>query len=137
MIWLVWAMHHDLFEKAEVITRKTFLVNGIWLFLLTIVPFTTAWVGSAPYSFLPEFLYPLNLLLWSAAFQLLDYEIRRDNPEMPKDVSSNRRARFFLYIVCFACMILAFLQPVFSIRLVGISTLIMFVRFFLPGKKTA
>ncbi len=68
MIWLVWAMHHDLFEKAEVITRKTFLVNGIWLFLLTIVPFTTAWVGSAPYSFLPEFLYPLNLLLWSGRF---------------------------------------------------------------------
>ena len=62
MIYIVWSMHHDLFEKAEVITRQTFLINGVWIFMLTLVPLTTKWVGAAPEAALPEF-FPQNLLL--------------------------------------------------------------------------
>ena len=45
-IYVVWFSHHNIFKKATVITTRTFLYNGVWLFLLTLVPFTTKWVGS-------------------------------------------------------------------------------------------
>ena len=93
MIYIVWSMHHDLFKKAEVISRRTFLINGIWIFMLTLVPFTTAWVGSAMDEVAPEFLYPLNLILWSAAFQWLDYQIRKDNPGAERDSSTKLPTR--------------------------------------------
>ena len=47
VIYVVWYNHHNLFAKAEVVTTRTFLLNGLWLFFLTLVPFTTGWVGSA------------------------------------------------------------------------------------------
>lgn len=134
MIYIVWSMHHDLFQKAAVITRRTFMVNGVWIFMLTLVPFTTAWVGSAPDAFLPELLYPMNLLLWSAAFQWLDYQIRRDNPGVPRDSSTRFSARAILYGTYILCVILTFIKPILSIYVIGGSTVVMFVWIFVKGR---
>lgn len=41
MIYVVWYSHHNLFKKAENITPRTYLINGLWIFFLTLVPFTT------------------------------------------------------------------------------------------------
>lgn len=135
MIYIVWSMHHDLFQKAKVITRRTFLVNGIWIFMLTLVPFTTAWVGSAPDAFLPEFLYPLNLLLWSAAFQWLDYQIRKDNPGVPRDTTTALPIRALMYGGYALCMVVAFIKPILSIYVIGASTVVMFVWVFVKGNR--
>ena len=135
MIYIVWSMHHDLFKKAEVISKRTFLVNGVWIFMLTLVPFTTAWVGSAPDATVPEFLYALNLLLWSAAFQWLDYQICKDNPGISKDSSVTLSTRALMYGGYVLCMILAFVKPILSIYLIGILTVVMFVWVFVKGKR--
>ena len=135
MIYIVWAMHHDLFKKAEVITRRTFMVNGVWIFALTLVPFTTAWVGKAPDATWPEFLYSLNLLMWSVAFQWLDYQIRKDNPGAERDNTTRVPMRLFMYGLYVLCMILAFVKPALSINLIGISTVLLFFWTFVKVKK--
>lgn len=135
MIYIVWSMHHDLFRKAEKISRKTFLVNGIWIFMLTLVPFTTAWVGSAPDALVPELMYPFNLLLWSISFQWLDYQIRKDNPGVHRDHSTALPVRIVMYGGYILCMALAFVKPVLSIYMIGISTVILFVWTFLNRKQ--
>jgi len=135
MIYIVWSMHHDLFRKAERISRRTFMVNGVWIFVLTLVPFTTAWVGSAPYAFLPEFLYALNLLLWSAAFQWLDYQIRQDNPGAERDSSTTFKSRLMMYGGYALCMVLSFVKPELSIYVIGISTVVLFIWTFAGGKR--
>ena len=135
MIYIVWSMHHDLFHKAERISRKTFMVNGIWIFFLTLVPFSTAWVGSAPYALAPEFLYPLNLLLWSAAFHWLDYRIGKDNPGVERDSSTTFPIRLVMYGTYALCMALSFVKPEFSIYLIGVSTVVMFIWTFTGRKK--
>ena len=127
MIYIVWLLHHDLFSKAEVISRRTFMVNGVWIFMLTLVPFTTAWVGSAPDAFLPEFLYPLNMLLWSGAFQWLDYQIRQDNPGAERDVTTRFSVRMILYGGYILSMILAFVKPVLSLYVIGALAIMSFV----------
>ena len=135
MIYIVWSMHHDLFEKAEVISRRAFMINGIWIFFLTLVPFTTSWVGTAPDAVVPEFLYPLNLLLWSGAFQWLDYQILKDNPGVDKDLSVSFSFRFFMYGTYVVCIILAFIRPVFNRYLLMLATLIMIIWTFLKKKE--
>ena len=41
LIYLAWRSHRNAFQKADVLTTGTYLINGIWLFLLTLVPFGT------------------------------------------------------------------------------------------------
>lgn len=136
MIYIVWSMHHDLFEKAKVVTRQTFMINGVWSFMLTLVPLTTKWVGTAPKAALPEFLYPLNMLLWSGAFQWLDHQITKDNPGTKRHETTSFTIRAVMYGVYAICMILAFVKPIFSIYALGISTvLIMVLMFFANGNK--
>lgn len=130
MIYIVWYNHHNLFQKAESITKRTYLLNGLWLFFLTLVPFTTRWVGEASDAALPEFLYPLNLLLWSGAFHLLDRQILRDNTGAVRDSSTRFFDRVFMYAGYVVCMILAFVWPNGSLYLIGIVTIVMIARIF-------
>lgn len=130
MIYIVWYNHHNMFQKAEVITKRTYLLNGLWLFFLTLVPFTTEWVGSAPYAKLPEFAYPLNLLLWSGAFHLLDRQILHDNPGAARDSSTRTFDRIFMYAGYVLCMALAFVWPRGSLYLIGVIAVVLTARIF-------
>ena len=135
MIYIVWSMHHDLFKKATVISKRAFVVNGVWIFFLTLVPFTTKWVGSAPDALLPELMYPINLLMWSGAFQWLDHQIRIDNPGVDPDGSVRSPLRVLMYGGYVLSMILAFIKPVLSIYVVGIMMIACFVFTFVSNKK--
>ncbi len=130
VIYVVWYNHHNLFAKAEVVTTRTFLLNGLWLFFLTLVPFTTGWVGSAVGASLPEFLYPLNMLLWSGTFHLIDLQVRRDNPGAARDSSTRAFDRAFMYGGYALCMALSFVWPPASLYLIGAVSVVMIVRIF-------
>ena len=134
MIYIVWRMHHDLFKTAEIISRKAFLFNGIWLFFLTLVPFTTGWIGSAADATVPAFLYPLNLLLWSLSFNLLSYQIGKDNPKIKAFTKRITWNRIIMYVGYTISIILSFFLPVWSMRTVGIVTVIIVVRLFVSKK---
>ena len=106
------------------------MVNGIWIFMLTLVPFSTAWVGAAPFEFLPEFLYPLNLLLWVLAFHWLGHQIKRDNPGIGWDDP--------VYYVwqLYPLHGLSFIRPEMSINLIGFSAVVLFIRTFFGKNAT-
>lgn len=131
MIYIVWYNHHNLFQKASNITKRTYLINGLWLFFLTLVPFTTGWVGSAPDAVLPEVMYAVNLLLWSAAFHLLDWQIRKDNPGAARDSSTRLFDRAFMYGGYAVCVLLALFYARGGLYLIGVIALVMTVRIFL------
>ena len=40
LIYLSWRSHHNAFEKAEIINSKIFILNGIWLFFITLFDWT-------------------------------------------------------------------------------------------------
>lgn len=99
------------------------------------MPFTTAWVGSAPNETVPEFLYSFNLLLWSAAFQWLDYQIRKDNPGVPRDPTMYWPVRVVMYGGYIFCIIMAFVYPIFSLYTLGIFIIILLVWLFRKENK--
>lgn len=44
----VWYNHHNLFKSIEVIDRRVFWVNGVWLLIQSFIPFVTSWIGDYP-----------------------------------------------------------------------------------------
>lgn len=131
LIYAVWYNHHNLFKKAQNITTQTYIFNGIWVFLLTLVPFTSNWVGSSPDDTLPAVLFTLILLLWSVMFQILDWQILKDNPDAKRDVTNRFSYRFALYGGYAIALILAFMIPLYSLIGIGIiSVSMMLVMFF-------
>ena len=137
MIYLFWSMHHDLFKKAETITRKTFVVNGIWTLILTFIPFTTTWVGDAPDATVPEFLYALNILLCVVAVQWLEYNVRKDNPDGSFEKASKTHYRFILCGILAVCIVLAFVMPRCSIYLMIITALVSVVWSIIRKRRTS
>ena len=47
-IFLAWHEHHDSFIHAERINHRIFLMNTLWLFLITMLPFVTGVLGKSP-----------------------------------------------------------------------------------------
>lgn len=44
-IFLAWHEHHDAFADMKIINHRIFLINCVWLFFVTLLPFATATVG--------------------------------------------------------------------------------------------
>lgn len=120
LIYLVWFNHHNIFEKAKKITVPIFIYNGIWLFFLSLVPFTTNWVGEAPNERLPQMLYILNFFLWSLMFQVMDNQIVRDNQDTKLDISNSLSYRLQLYGSYAITLIICFFSPIWALGILGI-----------------
>ena len=134
LIYLAWRSHHNSFEKADLIDGKVFLANGIWLFFITLIPFTTALVGNGPNETLAEAIYVISLILWTASFQFLDIAITKANPEAPKDEVRDNKTRLLLFGGYFIALIVAFIIPELTTIIIGVDVLIMAANLFLNVK---
>lgn len=120
LIYLVWYNHHNIFKKAKYISTQTYFFNGLWIFWLTLIPFTTRWVGIAPDHTLPEFFYIMDLFLWSLSFQLMDRQIIKDNPQVKRDETNSFTFRLLLYLVYAVAIIISFVYPIGSLMLIAL-----------------
>ena len=76
---IYWVNHHLIFQQAERINVKILWCNIAWMFSMSFIPFTTAWVGSYPNSGLPVGLYFADMLLACLTFHLMYYLIAVEN----------------------------------------------------------
>ena len=47
-IFLAWHEHHDSLATAKIINHRIFLINCLWLFFITLLPFATGVMGNSP-----------------------------------------------------------------------------------------
>lgn len=78
-IAIYWVNHHLVFHNAKQINVKILWCNIAWLFLMSFIPFFTAWVGTYPSSWAPLSCYFTDLTLTCIAFHLMVYLISREN----------------------------------------------------------
>lgn len=97
MIYLAWRSLHNAFQKENVLTTGTYLVNDIWLFLLTLIPFGTGMLGRYLDSSLAAIIYVGIVFLWTFSFQFLDASITRSDPSAEKDEVRYPVARVILF----------------------------------------
>jgi len=68
---IYWSNHHHLFHVTERVTGGILWANLHLLFWLSLVPFTTAWIGETHVSPVPTAVYGIVLLLSGVAFTIL------------------------------------------------------------------
>jgi uncharacterized membrane protein len=68
---IYWNNHHHLLQAVEHVDGRVLWANMHLLFWLSLVPFTTAWLGQNPSAPWPVAIYGVSLLLAAIAYYLL------------------------------------------------------------------
>ncbi len=70
-VGIYWANHHHLLHAAQKINGGTLWANSHLLFWLSLVPFTTRWMGESNFATIPTAVYGVSLLMPSIAYSIL------------------------------------------------------------------
>ena len=76
---IYWVNHHIIFNLLEKVNLKIIWANIVWLFVISLIPFTTAWAGKYPTSFAPLAVYFADMALASIVFHLTYFLILKQN----------------------------------------------------------
>ncbi|GIO85663.1 hypothetical protein J25TS5_25950 [Paenibacillus faecis] len=74
-VGIYWNNHHHLLHMVRTINGRLMWLNLLLLFWLSLVPFTTAWMGESHFAATPTALYGLILLLAAFSYWLLQRTI--------------------------------------------------------------
>ena len=72
---IYWNNHHHLFHLLKQVSGRILWLNMILLFVMSFVPFTTAWLAEYAGYQVPEFLYTMNNLIVDVFYTFLTFEI--------------------------------------------------------------
>lgn len=110
---IYWNNHHHLLQVVERIDGPTLWANLHLLFWLSLVPFTTAWMGENDFAPWPVALYGTVLLCAAIAYYVLTRALlARHERESPLAKALGRDAKGKLSVVAYVVAIpLAFIHP--------------------------
>ena len=76
-VGIYWSNHHHMFQLVRHVSGGILWANLALLFMLSLVPFTTAWMDDTRFAPLPVGIYGVNLLLAAVAYYVLQLAIFR------------------------------------------------------------
>lgn len=126
LIATTWYNHHYIFSVAHWISKRAFWSNCVWLFLMSLIPVSTAWISRFPTSQTAAYFYFILYELWGQSFALLLTILIKDNPEQ---ATLLRKAEPKDRVIFEACsliigLILIFFIPFLCFLVLGISILV-------------
>ncbi len=71
-VGIYWNNHHHLFKATQRVNGLVLWANLGLLFFLSLIPFTTSWMGEFALDKQPSALYGINLLLCAISFMILE-----------------------------------------------------------------
>ena len=74
---IYWNNHHHMMQAAKSVNGAVLWANLHLLFWLSLLPFTTAWMGENHFARLPTILYGCNLLICAVAYFVLQQTLVR------------------------------------------------------------
>ena len=83
-VGIYWNNHHHMFQATERINGKILWANMNLLFWLSLIPFTTGWMGENHLAALPTAVYGVVLLLAAVAYTILQTLIIAQQGEQSK-----------------------------------------------------
>ena len=107
---IYWNNHHHLFQVAERVNGKILWANLHLLFWLSLIPFSTSWIGENYASALPIALYGIILLMAAIAYWILEIQIMRVHDEnFPlKKITRKSNKEYFSILLYILSIPLAF-----------------------------
>jgi uncharacterized membrane protein len=112
-IGIYWSNHHHLLHAIERVNGATLWANLHLLFWLSLVPFTTAWMGYNDFTSWPVALYGIVLLLAAIAYYILVralITLHGQGSALAKAIGSDRKGKVSIAIYVPAIP-LAFFRP--------------------------
>lgn len=74
---IYWNNHHHMLQASHRVQGSVLWANLHLLFWLSLIPFTTAWMGQNGFSKVPVAIYGVNLLLCGGAYYILTLSLVR------------------------------------------------------------
>ena len=101
---IYWNNHHHMFHATERINGKILWANMLLLFWLSLIPFTTGWMGENHFAPLPTAVYGVVLLLAAVSYTILQTLIiahQGEHSTLAEAVGKDRKGKLsmVLYIV--------------------------------------
>ena len=88
---IYWNNHHHMLHATHHVTGGVLWANAHLLFWLSLIPFTTAWMGENEFAPLPEAAYGAVLLLAAVAYTILQTTIIANHGMAPEVAEALRR----------------------------------------------
>jgi len=110
---IYWNNHHHLLHASERVTGRILWANLILLFCLSLVPFTTAWMGENSLAPLPVAVYGMVLLSAGIAYFVLTKNLiahHGKNSVLARSIGNDWKGTASL-LVYFLAIPLAFVRP--------------------------
>lgn len=132
-IGIYWSNHHHLLHAAQRVNGSTLWANLHLLFWLSLVPFTTAWMGENHFTPWPVALYGIVLLLAAIAYFILVRALialhGRDST-LATSIGNDLKGRISIAIYA-AAIPLAFAQAWIS----GVCYIIVAIMWLIPDRR--
>ncbi len=129
-VGVYWNNHHHMLQATKSVSGSILWANLHLLFWLSLIPFTTGWMGENHFSSLPVALYGVNLLLSAVSYYILTLAILahhgRDS-EIAKALGSDFKGKISLLIYSVAVAIAVFDYPMIAYLLYQVVAVIWLV----------
>ena len=118
-IAIYWNNHHHMLETVRRINGASLWANMFLLFWLSLVPFSTAWMGETHFATIPTALYGVTLLMPAIGYTILQQVLiaaHPDNRLLADAVGNDRKGKISLaaYAAGIGC---AFISPWIALAL--------------------
>lgn len=116
---IYWNNHHHLFQVTKYVNGKVLWANLHLLFWLSLIPFTSGWIGRTNFSAVPNALYGVVLLMSAIAYFILQYlilKIHGNNSILHKAIGKDYKGRISLVLYA-AAIPLSFVSQWVSISI--------------------
>ena len=112
-VGIYWNNHHHLFQIAEKVNGNVLWVNLHLLFWLSLIPFSTSWLGENHLETAPLALYGFVLLMSGLAFSILQNTIvnSHDKSFVLSEILGNRNKEKISLVIYIVGIALSFFIP--------------------------
>lgn len=126
---IYWNNHHHLLQAAKQVNGRVLWVNLHLLFWLSLIPFTTGWMGENNFAIWPVALYGISLMMAGFSYYLLTQAlIQHHGKDSALAKALGRDHKGIISLVVYAVAIpLAFVSPLLSFALYTVVALIWFI----------
>lgn len=132
-IGIYWNNHHHMFQTVKKVNGVVLWLNMLLLFWLSLIPFTTSWIGEQHFSTVPMCVYGIVLLMSAITYFLLQNKLIRLHGKeslLQQAVKDDKKGK--LSLVCYAAAIpLAFVSTWIS----GILYIFVALIWIIPDKR--
>jgi TMEM175 potassium channel family protein len=136
-IAIIWINHHYLMRFVGPPTLRLIWINFVHLFMVSLLPFATAWIARTRLASSPVVFYAALFVCVDIAYNFFEGEVlaRAESAHVPKRTRRMARRRSLVVLAIFTtAMLVAFVAPRFGFALIC-GALILHLRPEAPGSR--